>query len=152
MPPRQCCLGPGVVLRAVHRTDLMLGTTSSERLFALRMRGAAMRVLLVHNRYIQRGGEDAVFAAEAALLRQFGHEVIEFVKDNRDLANRSGLALFRMTIWSKESYRELSELVRSRRPEIVHFHNTLPLISPAGAHAAKAQGAATVQSLHNYRM
>jgi glycosyltransferase involved in cell wall biosynthesis len=111
-----------------------------------------MRVLLVHNRYIQRGGEDAVFAAEAALLRHFGHEVIEFVKDNKDLDSRGRLALFRMTIWSKESYHELSELVRSERPEIVHFHNTLPLISPAGAHAAKAQGVATVQTLHNYRM
>ncbi|HID22078.1 MAG TPA: glycosyltransferase family 1 protein, partial [Planctomycetaceae bacterium] len=41
-----------------------------------------MRVLVVHNRYREAGGEDAVFRAEAALLRSRGHEVVEFVEDN----------------------------------------------------------------------
>lgn len=111
-----------------------------------------MRVVLAHNRYEQRGGEDVVFAAEAALLRRFGHEVIEFVKDNRDIDYKSRLALFKSTVWSSESYAEFAHLIQARRPDVVHFHNTLPLISPSAAHAAKAQGAATVQTLHNYRL
>jgi len=36
-----------------------------------------LRVLQVHNRYRQFGGEDSVAAAEAALLRDSGHTVIE---------------------------------------------------------------------------
>jgi glycosyltransferase involved in cell wall biosynthesis len=111
-----------------------------------------MRVVLAHNRYTQQGGEDMVFAAEAALLRRFGHEVIEFVKDNKDIGERSRASLLKTTIWSRECYAELTELLRSRRPDLLHLHNTLPLISPAAAHAAKAQSVATVQTLHNYRL
>ena len=34
-----------------------------------------MRVLQLHTRYREAGGEDDVVAAEAALLRSAGHEV-----------------------------------------------------------------------------
>jgi glycosyltransferase involved in cell wall biosynthesis len=34
----------------------------------------------------------------------------------------------------------------------VHFHNTFPIISPAGYYAAHAEGAVVVQSLHNFRL
>ena len=40
------------------------------------------KVLIVHNSYQQPGGEDAVFNAEAALLRQRGHKVTEYREDN----------------------------------------------------------------------
>jgi glycosyltransferase involved in cell wall biosynthesis len=36
--------------------------------------------------------------------------------------------------------------------EVAHFHNTWPVISPAGYYAARAQGVAVVQTLHNYRL
>jgi glycosyltransferase involved in cell wall biosynthesis len=34
----------------------------------------------------------------------------------------------------------------------MHVHNTLPLISPAVYHAARAEGIRVIQSLHNYRL
>lgn len=111
-----------------------------------------MQILLAHNRYKQRGGEDMVVAAEAALLRRYGHEVYEFTKDNNDIEGRGHLGLFRDTVWSRQSHREITELIRTKQPDVVHFHNTLPLISPAAIHAAKALGVATVQTLHNYRL
>jgi glycosyltransferase involved in cell wall biosynthesis len=40
----------------------------------------------------------------------------------------------------------------AHRPEVVHFHNTFPLLSPACYDAARKQGAAVVQTLHNYRL
>ncbi|MDX1502564.1 MAG: glycosyltransferase family 4 protein [Thermoanaerobaculia bacterium] len=111
-----------------------------------------MRVLLAHNRYTQPSGEDVAFAAEAALLRRHGHEVIEFTRDNAAVEDLGRLALLAHTVWSRQSYRELREVVADNRVEVAHFHNTLPLISPAGLVAAKAAGAATVQTLHNYRL
>ena len=60
--------------------------------------------------------------------------------------------MLRTTVWSTESYREFKRLLEATRPDIVHFHNTLPLISPAAIHAAKALRIATVQTLHNYRL
>src|SRR5690606_7807214 len=38
------------------------------------------------------------------------------------------------------------------KPDVVHFHNTFPLVSPAAYHAVKRQGIRTVQTLHNYRL
>jgi glycosyltransferase involved in cell wall biosynthesis len=42
--------------------------------------------------------------------------------------------------------------VRTEKPQVVHFHNTFPLISPAAYYAVKAEGVPVVQTLHNYRL
>ena len=111
-----------------------------------------MTIIVAHNFYQQSGGEDRVFQAEIDLLRSRGHEVIPFRDDNRRIPkmNRAGLAL--STLWNRDSYRRLSQLVRSSRARIVHFHNTFPLLSPACYYAAKRAGATVVQTLHNYRL
>jgi glycosyltransferase involved in cell wall biosynthesis len=56
------------------------------------------------------------------------------------------------TVWNRDAYRRLYALVSRERPEIVHFHNTFPLLSPACYYAAGRAGAAVVQTLHNYRL
>jgi glycosyltransferase involved in cell wall biosynthesis len=38
------------------------------------------------------------------------------------------------------------------RVDLAHFHNTLPLISPAALYGARAAGAAVVQTLHSFRL
>ena len=111
-----------------------------------------MRVAMVHNYYRQPGGEDHVFEAEAELLEQRGHSVSCYTAHNDDLQHLGSLALARATIWNGSSYRELRSLVRSQRIEVVHFHNTFPLISPSAHYAAKVEGAAVVQTLHNFRL
>ena len=62
------------------------------------------------------------------------------------------LELARRTIWNRAAYDEPRERRRAHRAEVVHFHNTFPLISPAGYRAAHDAGAAVVQTLHNYRL
>lgn len=111
-----------------------------------------LRVLVAHNYYQQRGGEDAVFEAEAALLRKFGHEVHTFAIHNDEVSRLGPFGLAKETLWSESSYRAIAKRVREFRPQVVHFHNTLPLISPSGYYAARENGAAVVQTLHNYRM
>src|SRR5690606_38993018 len=44
------------------------------------------------------------------------------------------------------------DLIRRERPDVMHVHNTLPLLSPAIYHAARSEGVAVVQTLHNFRM
>ena len=111
-----------------------------------------MRLLLIHNKYQQPGGEDAVFAEEGQLLEQHGHAVNRYTLHNDAVAGRSKLQLARDTVWSRSAYADVLRLVRLHRPEIVHVHNTLPLISPAVYYAAKAGSAGVVQTLHNYRL
>jgi glycosyltransferase involved in cell wall biosynthesis len=55
-------------------------------------------------------------------------------------------------VWNRDTAAELGNLVRSHRAQLVHFHNTFPLISPAAYSAARAAGAAVVQTLHNFRL
>jgi glycosyltransferase involved in cell wall biosynthesis len=111
-----------------------------------------MRILLVHNFYQQPGGEDQVFAAEAELLRSYGHSVREFTLHNDQVAQLGRVALAEKTVWNRDAYRQLRAECRAYQPRIVHFHNTFPLVSPAAYYAARREGAAVVQTLHNYRL
>jgi glycosyltransferase involved in cell wall biosynthesis len=56
------------------------------------------------------------------------------------------------TIWSRPAFGELRKLFQTHRPHIAHFHNTFPLISPAGYYAARAENVRVVQTLHNFRL
>lgn len=118
--------------------------------------GAKARVLIVHNRYQQPGGEDAVVAAEAALLAERGHAVEQLIFDNDEIAARraplDSVALAGATVWSRQGHAAVRDAIRRFGADVVHFHNTFPLISPAGYYAARAAGVPVVQTLHNYRL
>jgi glycosyltransferase involved in cell wall biosynthesis len=111
-----------------------------------------MKVLAVHNRYQQPGGEDQVFLAEAALLERYGHQVVRYSTHNDRVAEMKRLALAGAALWNHSTYRELRTIIHRERPHVAHFHNTFPLISPAGYYAARAEGVPVVQTLHNYRL
>ena len=111
-----------------------------------------MRVLAIHNIYQQPGGEEQIFATETALLESYGHEVLRYTLDNDQIANVNPLLLAKNTLWNSTVYRELRLLMRNKRPQVAHFHNTFPLISPAAYYAARDEGVAVVQTLHNYRL
>lgn len=110
------------------------------------------RVLIVHNRYRQRGGEDAVVDAEAALLLRHGHVVDAYERDNRELVNRTAGQVLLDSLWSARSRRDLHALIASFRPDVVHVHNSFPLISPSAHAAAHERGLPVIQSLHNFRL
>jgi glycosyltransferase involved in cell wall biosynthesis len=111
-----------------------------------------MRLLEVHNYYTQPGGEDSVFEAESALLRWMGHEVVTFVRDNDEIKKMNHMNVAMTSIWSRESNDKLKKLLRESRPDVVNFHNTFLLISPAAYYACKEAGVPVVQTLHNYRL
>jgi glycosyltransferase involved in cell wall biosynthesis len=111
-----------------------------------------MKIILIHNHYQQPGGEDVVLASEEQLLGDRGHEVFVYTVHNDRVDTLSRPALFLKTLWNREIHREVREFVRAFKPEVVHFHNTLPLISPAAYYAVHAEGVAVVQTLHNYRL
>src|SRR5690349_11848225 len=110
------------------------------------------RVLVVHNFYQQPGGEDQVFKDEIELLRSRGHAVSTFTVHNDEVAQHGKVSLARKTLWNADIHARIGEVVRREKPAVVHFHNTFPLISPAAYYAARDNGAAVVQTLHNYRL
>lgn len=112
----------------------------------------AMKILRVHNYYQQAGGEDAVVASETALLRSRGHDVVEHFVHNDAIEQMGRVAVAAKTIWNRDSHRTLRELIAREKPDIAHFDNTFPLVSPAGYYAARDAGVPVVQTLHNYRL
>ena len=112
-------------------------------------------VLVIHNRYQRAGGEDAVVRAEVSLLRQHGHAVTEFVRDNaaiREFGWLDTAALLPTTTWNQRAYAELRRLIRAERPAVAHCHNLVPLISPSAYYACRDEGVPVVQTLHNFRL
>ena len=111
-----------------------------------------MKILSVHNSYRLPGGEDQVFAQEADLLQSHGHQVSLYQASNDQMTGKNPFVQLRDTIWNEQIQRELRALMQRERPEIVHIHNTFPLISPAAYYAANEEAIPVVQTLHNYRM
>jgi glycosyltransferase involved in cell wall biosynthesis len=112
-----------------------------------------MVILLLHNRYRERGGEERAVAEQASLLRDRGHRVELLERSSETLSGPGGRArAARALLRGGESEQEVAALVRRLGVEVVHAHNLHPLFGPRALHAARAAGARTVLQLHNFRL
>ncbi|MGH8640270.1 MAG: glycosyltransferase family 4 protein [Burkholderiales bacterium] len=110
------------------------------------------RVLVVHNRYQQPGGEDAVVDAEVELLRRHGHAVETYLRDNDELEKMKKMEAFTQALWSRRTSKDIARLVDAFRPDVIHVHNTFALVSSSLYWAAARAGIPVVQTLHNFRL
>jgi glycosyltransferase involved in cell wall biosynthesis len=111
-----------------------------------------MDILVLHNRYQLRGGEDESTDLEVALLRARGHVAELLEVDNRTIAGRQAWRAGLQAVWAPSSYRAVSNRLRAGRFDVVHVQNFFPLLSPAVLFAARAGGLPVVQTLRNYRL
>jgi glycosyltransferase involved in cell wall biosynthesis len=114
-----------------------------------------VKIILVHCHYQQPGGEDVVFEQERQLLERAGHQVVVFIRSNEGLDSYSGLQqlmLMQKAVWNDEMRRELAEVLRVEKPDVVHVHNTWVKISPSIYAACREAGVPVVQTHHNYRL
>jgi glycosyltransferase involved in cell wall biosynthesis len=112
-----------------------------------------LKIISVHNRYLQPGGEDQVFESEARLLKECGHQVTQVQEQTTypdGLVKKLGVAV--NCIWSRRWHREFRQMLQTSRPDVVHIHNFFPLISPSVYYACHREGVPVVQTLHNYRL
>lgn len=112
-----------------------------------------MRILVIHNKYKQAGGEDSVFRSESELLVQHGHVVEQLLYDNSTINTPlkkilSGLK----TIYNPDSARLIKRKIREFDPDIIHVHNFLPIVSPSVFFVANQLHIPIVWTLHNYRL
>lgn len=110
-----------------------------------------MKVILCHNYYQQRGGEDQIFEDESDLLESHGHQVVRYTKTNDDIDQMSLTSVARMTLWNHQSVSEISNLIAEHQPDVIHSINTFPLISPALFHAVRRANVPMVCTIQNYR-
>lgn len=111
------------------------------------------RVLLVHNFYQIGGGEHTVFDNEKKLLLKNGHAVHTYTRSNDELKKSKWkmLLLPFTTIWSFRTYLQVRHIIREKHIDVVHCHNTFPLISPSVYYAARSLRIPVIQTIHNFR-
>lgn len=113
------------------------------------------KVLIVHNYYQIPGGEDTVVENEKKLLEENGHEVVLYTRHNDEIKSRNifdKLMLPFETVFSFKTYKEIKKKIVKESIDIVHVHNTVPLISPSVYYAAKFCKVPVVQTIHNFRL
>ncbi len=115
-----------------------------------------MKILAIHN-YHRKGsasGDDEVYRSETALLEEHGNTVIRYTVSNDEFDTRGAfgklLSVFEM-LWSWKNYRNVQELIKKEKPDIVHVHTFFPLLSPSILYAAKRMKVPVIATLHDTR-
>ncbi len=93
-----------------------------------------MKIFLIHNRYRSKGGEDHNVEQIKELLEEKRHSITLYILDNLEITYfpfwRKVLPPLQ-SIFSLKSYRQVTNLIKNKRPGIAHVHNVFPLVSPA---------------------
>jgi len=110
-----------------------------------------MRILQLHTRYRQAGGEDRVVAAEADLLRSAGHTVEQLLADNPRSSMAAAGAMLKSP-WNSASRQAVERAVARFKPDVAHVHNTWYALSPSVLDELRASRVPTVMTVHNYRL
>ena len=108
-----------------------------------------MRVLLLHNRYRQPGGEERAVSDLEALLAERGHAVARLERSSDHAGRLAAAAALTRGGWRPES---VAHAVREFQADVVHAHNLHPMFGWRALAAARAAGARTILHLHNFRL
>ncbi len=111
-----------------------------------------MKILLVHNYYRYRGGEDRYFESVAELLTNKGHTIKKYSEDSSQitdsLVSKAKIGASLQTSYLSENFKKT---VSQFNPHIVHFNNIYPLIGHNAYLFCKAKKIPIIQTIHNYR-
>jgi len=113
-----------------------------------------MKILLVHNYYRYRGGEDRYVAILEDTLTRAGHRVIRFFRDSRDIDGFSPVKKWAIPfklINSPALNRELEKFLLAEKPDLAVVHNLAPLLSLSVLRVLKKHGVPILKRLENYK-
>src|ERR1700691_5565501 len=144
---------------AIEKQDRLVSIGSAHAgevsLMPAEQKNGHLRVVIAHNYYQIPGGEDETLRRERKLLRSAGHHVNEFIRRNSEITRTDILAKITLagrTVWGEDSRKAMLAVLREQKPDLVHFHNTFPLMSPSVYYACREEGIPVVQTLHNARL
>jgi len=126
-----------------------------------------MKIISVNKFFWQKGGSEAVFFGEKALLESRGHTVVPFSMADKknlpsdysrffvshiDYATAGGTAKLRSAmnvIYSFEAKEKMKQLLAEFTPDVAHFHIFQHQISPSVFGPLKKMGVPLVLTLHD---
>lgn len=115
----------------------------------------SLNILFVHNKYKIPGGEDTVVENEIAMLEEAGHHIVRYIRSNTELDSYSVLQKLLLpfqSVYSRKTYRDITQIIKDENIDLVHVHNTLTVVSPSVYYAALAQKIPVIQTIHNFRL
>jgi glycosyltransferase involved in cell wall biosynthesis len=113
-----------------------------------------MRILFIHNKYRQAGGEDTALALETALLNKKGHAVETLIFDNEEIGQGTiaKIQALKNALYNRSSEKKLILKIREFGPDIIHVHNLFFVASPSILSGAAKMHIPVVLTVHNYRL
>ena len=116
-----------------------------------------MRVLVAHSRYrtASPSGENTVVDQEIEALCAAGHHVELFERCSDDIATWGATrqaTVPAIAVWNGEAARALAARLRQFAPDVVHVHNTFPLLSASVLHECRDATVPVVATIHNSRL
>lgn len=113
-----------------------------------------MKILIVHNDYGKRSGEEAVVEKMAEIFTGLGHDVAQLrmstAEARESLAGK--IRVFTAGLHSPAGVRAMREALERERPDVVNVHNVYPFISPAALRECRSAGVPVVMTIHNFRL
>lgn len=112
-----------------------------------------MKVLVLHCRYQNPGGEETVVQNEVKALSEIGHTVVLHELQNSSIRTPIDKILAAISApFNLVQLIKLIALLKKEQPDVVHIHNYFPLLSPSVVYACKLLKIRQVVTLHNYRI
>ena len=114
----------------------------------------ASKILMLHNYYLQSGGEDSVVINEVNTLRFNGFDVtlLKFNNTNYSTINPLKYIFALNSIFSLSSFIRVYLFIKIKKITILHVHNFNYTATPSVFWAAKLAGVKTIHTIHNYRL
>src|ERR1700735_660632 len=85
--------------------------------------GPPLKILVVHNAYQWRGGEDTVRNAEIEMLRDGGQHVETYDRDNANINDMPRVVVAaKETLWSSKTSADVHARIREFQPDLIHAH------------------------------
>jgi len=121
-----------------------------------------MKVLLINNCHWPRGGSEAVYFNTAKLLKEQGHEVIYFSREDEQniktgdkeyfISQPGGVKKIKNIFANAEAACKLEEILKKEKPDIAHAHLFWGGMSPSIFNVLHKHGVPLVHTAHDYRM
>jgi glycosyltransferase involved in cell wall biosynthesis len=111
-----------------------------------------VKILLLHNAYKHRGGEDNVLEAEYNLLNSKRDTCYKYIVSNKTISTLPEKIKTGFNCSYSRVYEQIVlEKIKTILPDIVHVHNFFPLLTPSIYDACIKTKTPVIQTLHNYR-
>jgi glycosyltransferase involved in cell wall biosynthesis len=129
----------------------------------------ALKILFANKFFFLNGGSEAVMFNEMALMKKYKLDVIEFsMRDPRNFPSKydsyfisrrgyrsnsrnDQLKSAMSLIHSREAVKQITNLIRDERPDILHCHNIYHQLTPSIINAASRLKTPVVLTLHDYK-